>query len=196
MRYLSRRFCGPSTNFVVLSVFFYGLNQIDTTNFALTIVSMGNDVETVKQRAGKIIREKRIAAGFKRQGAFAEALGCDQSRVSMWESGKELPDRFYRDKMHALIKTVESDFEGVVSLNVDSRILSTLEQAAESVFSKYRSKLELPTDESGLSENHRKLISIVPTLSDARVRMLLELLDENAVLSDENEGPSTVARKS
>lgn len=125
-------------------------------------------METLKQRAGKIIRAKRIAAGYKRQGNLAEALGCDQSRVSQWESGKEMPDTAYRLKMHELIKTIDADFEpAVIRDNGEPNFEAAIERAAERVLSK-RASTTLP------DELIRALENATPAMMKT-IRALLKL---------------------
>lgn len=67
-------------------------------------------MESHRRRLGEKLRKRREACGFETQGAFAEKLGVDQSRVSNWETGIHLPDRHYRLLIQKYLKVPDEFF--------------------------------------------------------------------------------------
>ncbi len=67
---------------------------------------------------GQKIRRRRIEKGFATQAELAKKLGTDQSRVSRWERGENLPDEMYHD---ALLEALESD-DSLLDIDVREKI--------------------------------------------------------------------------
>ena len=63
---------------------------------------------------GARIRDARKAAGFKSQDAFAAALGMnDRRQVSRWETGANVPEEAYREKLAELTGLREEEMRRV-----------------------------------------------------------------------------------
>jgi transcriptional regulator with XRE-family HTH domain len=62
---------------------------------------IGNYLDNIRRLLGQKIRERREEKGFKTQGDLAAKLGVDQSRISKWETGANLPD----DESKQILKT-------------------------------------------------------------------------------------------
>ena len=65
-------------------------------------------LKNFKRLVGQKIQERRVQMGFKTQGALAEKLGIDTSRVSDWERGAHLPQGKLKDELLKLLKSDES----------------------------------------------------------------------------------------
>jgi len=68
-----------------------------------------------KKLIGQKIQDRRIEMGFSTQAAFAKALCIDQSRVSRWESGANVPDPESKSEIMRILKCDESLFD--ISIN-------------------------------------------------------------------------------
>jgi transcriptional regulator with XRE-family HTH domain len=66
-------------------------------------------MDAVRRNTGERLREARRSQGL-RQSEVAEAIGCTQSAVSMFESGR--PDVLARDKVEALAKRLGVSLSG------------------------------------------------------------------------------------
>lgn len=159
--------------FAVYNSIFCRFDVIATAKFAGNMTNVGNDSESLKSRIGKLIRDKRLQAGYHRQGQLAEALGCDQSRVSRWESGREMPDSSYRKKLHSLIHTTEKDFTHVRSAGLDDEIAEAIERGARKVLANSMSIKSPVADYKGLSATKLRLIELVGRMNESEARRVL-----------------------
>lgn len=65
-------------------------------------------MDNYKRIIGKKIRERRLEMGIKTQGDLAKLLDTDQSRVSRWERGQNLPDQKYRKQLLDILASDEN----------------------------------------------------------------------------------------
>ena len=62
-----------------------------------------------KTEIGKTIRARREAAGLT-QSALARVLGCADTMISRWESGRARPRLKYAEKLSAVLGGVAGDY--------------------------------------------------------------------------------------
>ena len=74
---------------------------------------MGYDLVNLKKLIGAKIKKRRLEVGFSSQAKLAEAVGIDQSRVSLWESGAHKPDPGFRAKLAEVLDVDVSFFEEI-----------------------------------------------------------------------------------
>lgn len=62
---------------------------------------------------GNKIKNRRKEMGFKNQKALAAAMGVDETRISRWESGQNIPDSHLRKTLCRLLKVDNQFFETI-----------------------------------------------------------------------------------
>ena len=80
-----------------------------------------------KDYIGKKIKKRRKQLGFKTQKDLAAALGTDESRVSRWESGQNIPDRTFKKVICKVLKVDMQFFESIENNDEDASNKSTPE---------------------------------------------------------------------
>lgn len=123
---------------------------------------------------------RRVEKGFNSQRELAEKMKIDQSRVSLWESGKVMPDVSYQESLIA-----------VLDLPKDFFIEKQTEQSPDVEDLKLRiEKLEEQLSGSlGLSKEKSDLIALIRVLPDRYVNTIFNsvrgLIERSA--SDQNQ---------
>lgn len=86
---------------------------------------MGKHLESYKKLIGKKIQRRRVELGIDSQESLAGKVGVDQSHVSKWESGKNLPEGKLRRTIADVLK-VSDDFFELIELNPSDDIKERL----------------------------------------------------------------------
>lgn len=129
---------------------------------------------------------------------MAERLLVDQSRVARWESGENMPRGEWRKRLLKAIGKSEMEIFGHEELPRELPLhekLAILEGLLRTQPERQSERGAAEITQKKLSPDKQRLMSLIPSLSDARIRILLDLADEPAVLSDENESAAPVSRK-
>lgn len=117
---------------------------------------MGNH----KDELGRKIRMRRVEKGFNSQRELAEKMKIDQSRVSLWESGKVMPDVSYQESLIAILDLPKDFFiEKPLDNNADVQGLKLRIEKLE----------EQLSGSLGLSKEKSDLIALIRILPDRYV---------------------------
>jgi len=113
-----------------------------------------------KDELGRKIRMRRVEKGFNSQRELAEKMKIDQSRVSLWESGKVMPDVSYQESLIAILDLPKDFFiEKPLDNNADVQGLKLRIEKLE----------EQLSGSLGLSKEKSDLIALIRILPDRYV---------------------------
>lgn len=105
-----------------------------------------------KETIGKKIKERRKAMGFKTQESLGIAVGADRTRVSRWESGENLPDPVYRDKLIEKLGLAHSFFDEIpASESPQDQSIKDLEAKIDALGAKMQVPAASPKDAEDLA---------------------------------------------
>lgn len=103
MRY-NRKLCNK---YVFLASFY-------SEGYALIIHKLRQSLKKIRKRIGELIAQRRTELGYKTQAEFAEALETDQSKISRWENGVNLPEGKSLQKVCEALQISEDYFDKAI----------------------------------------------------------------------------------
>lgn len=84
-------------------------------------------MNNLKKTIGKKLRAKREEKGFSTQASFAKAIDADQSRVSRWETGDNVPDSSYRARINEVLGVTDDYWFSDLTTAPPPKVTSLLE---------------------------------------------------------------------
>lgn len=144
--------------------------------------------KTEKPLLARNIITRRKALGLN-QAALAHAVGVHVNTIKDIERGLSEGRPDTRQAIATALGCSVSDLFDASGTSqakprsLDADVISAIERGAAQFANK------------DLSLDKQRLLAIIPNLSDARVRILLDLLNEHAVFSDEKKASASLIRK-